>query len=50
MHAESLRDFGRRVGALQVTFHADQNGNVTGLTWYPDGKAAGQAEKATRVR
>jgi hypothetical protein len=32
MRAETLRDFGRRVGALEVTFHADENGKVTGLT------------------
>jgi serine-type D-Ala-D-Ala carboxypeptidase/endopeptidase len=50
LQAQSLRDFGRRVGDLEVTFHADESGKVTGLTWYPKGKAAGQAEEATRIR
>jgi serine-type D-Ala-D-Ala carboxypeptidase/endopeptidase len=50
MFSETLQDFGTRVGRLQVSFQTDANGNVTGLTWYPRGKAAGQSEEATRIR
>jgi hypothetical protein len=50
MFAETLQDFGTRVEKLQISFRVDANGNVTGLTWFPRGKAAGQSEEATRVR
>lgn len=50
MFAETFQDFGTRVERLQISFHVDANGKVTGLTWYPRGKAAGESEEATRVR
>ena len=50
MFAETFRDFGTRVEKLQVSFHVDANGKVIGLTWHPQGKAAGESEEATRVR
>ena len=49
MFAETLQDFSTRVGPLQISFHTDGDGNVTGLTWHPRGKAGGQAEEATCV-
>lgn len=48
MFAETLQDFGMRVGNLQISFHTDENGKVTGLTWYPRGKAAEQSEEAPK--
>ena len=50
LFSESLQDFSTRVERLQISFHTDGNGNVTGLTWYRRGKAGGQSEEATRVR
>jgi D-alanyl-D-alanine-carboxypeptidase/D-alanyl-D-alanine-endopeptidase len=50
MFAETLLDFGTRVEKLQISFRTDENGKVTGLTWYPRGKAAGHSEDASRVR
>lgn len=49
MFAQTLQDFSTRVGPIQISFHTDANGNVTGLTWYPRGKAGGQSEEATRA-
>lgn len=48
--AETLQDFGTRVEPLQISFRTDEKGEVTGLTWYPRGRAGGQAEQATRLR
>ncbi len=47
--AESAREFGTRVGDEQVTFRVEPDGEVIGLTWYPDGRSSGKSQEAVRL-
>lgn len=48
-YAEGPQDFGRRTESQQITFRVAPDGNVTGLTWYPEGRSAKESQEAVRI-